>query len=77
MKAATDVVTIGSFKFFISIHAAREGGDDHGPHDFFYFCPISIHAAREGGDKYDIRYSTSVRISIHAAREGGDHERKL
>ena len=56
----------------ISIHAAREGGDelDRQSHDGIY---ISIHAAREGGD-LPIFYNNHSYyiISIHAAREGGD-----
>ena len=56
---------------FISIHAAREGGD---------FClrrllsaeRISIHAAREVGDIEEIFVNIANAISIHAAREGGD-----
>ena len=36
---------------FISIHAAREGGDKRGMGNDEHII-ISIHAAREGGDKY-------------------------
>ena len=43
------MVTIGSFKFFISIHAAREGGDE-AYKTAGLSANISIHAAREGGD---------------------------
>ena len=53
MKAAT--LGIGGLLFldFISIHAAREGGD---PQDRDRRCSvrISIHAAREGGDQHDL-----------------------
>ena len=56
---------------YISIHAAREGGDT----ELGYIkanTDISIHAAREGGD-FDVLQSINRnRISIHAAREGGD-----
>ena len=55
----------------ISIHAAREGGDN--------WCGIkdddaliSIHAAREGGDINVKDVIIEPVISIHAAREGGD-----
>ena len=56
----------------ISIHAAREGGDD--PNMLYYRRGqgISIHAAREGGDQYYYRCQLCKYISIHAAREGGD-----
>ena len=37
-------------KAFISIHAAREGGDAQAELTGCS-CPISIHAAREGGDE--------------------------
>ena len=55
----------------ISIHAAREGGDE------LTCAPkgavaISIHAAREGGDRFDLMPLDVMSISIHAAREGGD-----
>ena len=58
MKAATSRGLDYIFNLFISIHAAREGGDV----DFQRARPphtISIHAAREGGDCY-----TSVIYSI-------------
>ena len=49
VKAATAVIYNLYKTFRISIHAAREGGDD-----VTFFFPISvdisIHAAREGGD---------------------------
>ena len=56
---------------FISIHAAREGGD-HCGFLFLVRQSISIHAAREGGDHIVNYRLVSVVISIHAAREGGD-----
>ena len=50
MKAATAAYRGHCQRHFISIHAAREGGDSG-----FRAAPemvgISIHAAREGGDK--------------------------
>ena len=39
----------------ISIHAAREGGDELAVITPLAFA-ISIHAAREGGDAIDIKY---------------------
>ena len=56
----------------ISIHAAREGGDDYKPFNVETLFVISIHAAREGGDIVVHQHHNRVRISIHAAREGGD-----
>ena len=49
VKAATGKVVPAVHQAFISIHAAREGGDCHSlrPHPVSL---ISIHAAREGGD---------------------------
>ena len=71
MKAAT----VGNYKVrnkpLISIHAAREGGDDS-LHLLGNDIPISIHAAREGGDFVICHCVTCRCISIHAAREGGD-----
>ena len=55
----------------ISIHAAREGGDQNEHLTRAEFA-ISIHAAREGGDCTPQPQSTHAGISIHAAREGGD-----
>ena len=49
MKAATLPVTYYNGNPYISIHAAREGGDCFGI-EHFNICFISIHAAREGGD---------------------------
>ena len=57
--------------YFISIHAAREGGDRLSISDYAD-TEISIHAAREGGDFVIIAITRNYRISIHAAREGGD-----
>ena len=71
MKAATYLFHFDFLRIFISIHAAREGGDDSKPiqkrADF-----ISIHAAREGGDPVRQVLAHKKDISIHAAREGGD-----
>ena len=55
----------------ISIHAAREGGDDVGTPSNTE-AEISIHAAREGGDAAYRGHCQRHFISIHAAREGGD-----
>ena len=57
--------------YYISIHAAREGGDYSKLKDSPDVA-ISIHAAREGGDIYERNYCNQHKISIHAAREGGD-----
>ena len=49
MKAATRVYANNTYKYQISIHAAREGGDpDRALQQVD--AAISIHAAREGGD---------------------------
>ena len=57
----------------ISIHAAREGGDEYAKNERRR-SRISIHAAREGGDCLLCILSVLCYISIHAAREGGDRE---
>ena len=49
MKAATATDAIHTLNTGISIHAAREGGDEYMGSDFAGSM-ISIHAAREGGD---------------------------
>ena len=56
---------------FISIHAAREGGDVAAEFKIRQLG-ISIHAAREGGDLRLLVIASRRQISIHAAREGGD-----
>ena len=57
---------------YISIHAAREGGDGVRI-AAEALRVISIHAAREGGDEtVGCNLVCDIRISIHAAREGGD-----
>ena len=71
MKAATDIWGQILAKLDISIHAAREGGDEAGV-QLFVSLIISIHAAREGGDYPERRSGRRSAISIHAAREGGD-----
>ena len=50
MKAATDENGNEIEKEVISIHAAREGGDDPDAVGTVAKPFISIHAAREGGD---------------------------
>ena len=71
VKAATSEFVATLLLSAISIHAAREGGDEINDRQTFGHW-ISIHAAREGGDASS-SYSNGVsRISIHAAREGGD-----
>ena len=49
MKAATDMKIIEASYSIISIHAAREGGDESALNALIV-AEISIHAAREGGD---------------------------
>ena len=49
VKAATAVRMVSQPVRYISIHAAREGGDYAGG-VLCYTVSISIHAAREGGD---------------------------
>ena len=71
VKAATRNIRILGAVLFISIHAAREGGDARSGQACVQGS-ISIHAAREGGDPRDMRGTACCYISIHAAREGGD-----
>ena len=72
MKAATFRKSKALIVDDISIHAAREGGDEYGTITA-QEAVISIHAAREGGDFHRLRQDRkSGSISIHAAREGGD-----
>ena len=59
VKAATPCQPLLGFRFAISIHAAREGGDVFAV-DKLGFAVISIHAAREGGD--------SLRVSARGRR---------
>ena len=54
MKAATPEVRIADHIGKISIHAAREGGDE-GLIFVSRDIDISIHAAREGGDQGETR----------------------
>ena len=65
------MITRLGLKGNISIHAAREGGDQMLP-SLAFCADISIHAAREGGDVLQRAFLLHMRISIHAAREGGD-----
>ena len=51
VKAATPDNALKRQAAFISIHAAREGGDLDGL-TFAELSEISIHAAREGGDSF-------------------------
>ena len=71
MKAATNYLMDGQGNIVISIHAAREGGDNM-PYMYNQAQHISIHAAREGGDENGFTAMQETDISIHAAREGGD-----
>ena len=49
-RGATGITYFGGRRFYVSIHAPREGGDRSAPP-----CrrarPVSIHAPREGGDQ--------------------------
>ena len=49
MKAATVILLVLHYIQWISIHAAREGGDNN-KLAYLAIRGISIHAAREGGD---------------------------
>ena len=71
MKAATRRFTVAALHLDVSIHAAREGGDDAGRLGSGGAW-VSIHAAREGGDERGIDAIGYITVSIHAAREGGD-----
>ena len=72
MKAATQALERFAAEGKISIHAAREGGDDE-LGNVLFDGRISIHAAREGGDALPLVGNVKQQsISIHAAREGGD-----
>ena len=71
VKAATRTTTRTTEGQHISIHAAREGGDDDRT-VIIGTNVISIHAAREGGDSIPCTRGYVYHISIHAAREGGD-----
>ena len=74
VKAATIAGSRYTYLIIISIHAAREGGDDMDA-EIVRSLIISIHAAREGGDVCLRLCNFVCLISIHAAREGGDaHE---
>ena len=75
MKAATLRDTLLDNLQYISIHAAREGGDWERLKKGVLSLGISIHAAREGGDLYPQATKPNSKISIHAAREGGDNVR--
>ena len=72
VKAATLPHCGGVCVYLISIHAAREGGDEATLPSSGDILAISIHAAREGGDVVFTVFQSTVFISIHAAREGGD-----
>ena len=74
MKAATAGIPLSALEGLISIHAAREGGDN-GYAGILVLIDISIHAAREGGDALTDKITSLAEISIHAAREGGDSSR--
>ena len=71
VKAATSIFVSFLPSVSISIHAAREGGDELEGESTVRTW-ISIHAAREGGDAASGRGLAANLISIHAAREGGD-----
>ena len=73
VKAATYCKVDVELSLWISIHAAREGGDIQWFSRFHPLRSISIHAAREGGDRKAKKQLQIINISIHAAREGGDY----
>ena len=56
VKAATRFGGLLRLSLPISIHAAREGGDDYNAYLHITAC-ISIHAAREGGDGHADRHT--------------------
>ena len=56
----------------ISIHAPREGSDDHETM-LDKRLGISIHAPREGSDYLWPEMLRVIQISIHAPREGSDY----
>ena len=59
VKAATDACRLGGGGAWISIHAAREGGDHlHIP--AAAVKEISIHAAREGGDQLPVSVGMGI-----------------
>ena len=62
VKAATSSLMTASSAARISIHAAREGGDDVTLADYKAALRISIHAAREGGDHIHRDVSVSVAV---------------
>src|ERR1039458_7675430 len=70
-RAATDSLGDSAVRRGVSIHAAREGGDEC-METLYRLGSVSIHAAREGGDAVEVRYVPALAVSIHAAREGGD-----
>ena len=72
VKAATRTAFWSGEVRVISIHAAREGGDEQRLAKLEARLNISIHAAREGGDSLKTSLFRNILISIHAAREGGD-----
>ena len=61
MKAATSATVRKDETGKISIHAAREGGDDARAVRACFFIRISIHAAREGGDEV-AKYGAAVAV---------------
>ena len=77
VKAATRADKVRLDDIFISIHAAREGGDAAVFVNVHASDDISIHAAREGGDAFGAALRRAENISIHAAREGGDGYRAI
>ena len=77
VKAATRTAFWSGEVRVISIHAAREGGDEQRLAKLEARLNISIHAAREGGDSLKTSLFRNILISIHAAREGGDNTARL
>ena len=77
MKAATVILLVLRYIQWISIHAAREGGDDtaHIPklHQTAFQSTPPVKAAT----KWGVKSQAGFDISIHAAREGGDGDRSF
>ena len=60
MKAATRFRAARMAELYISIHAAREGGDAGVKFEAVHNLTISIHAAREGGDCHGSAQHASI-----------------
>ena len=72
MKAATPVHTAGGIVLDISIHAAREGGDDAAVTAYHLRFSFQSTPPVKAATKHNLAGGGEEHISIHAAREGGD-----